>query len=495
MDETKQTAETGSEEGGDQRQQQIVDMGSSTIRTERGTIHTLTIVGQIEGHQVLPSSAKTTKYEHVMPLLAAIEESDEVDGLLVLLNTVGGDIEAGLGIAELIASMSKPTVSLVLGGGHSIGVPLAVSAKRSFIAPSAAMTIHPVRLNGLVIAVSSPAYLNYIDWRVLTLLFCLMAVVAGLQECGVFAVLAQRLLAGERRMRLVSLALVLLPFFVSMVVTNDVALITFVPFAVLVLGLIGRTEYLAPLVVLQTMAANLGSMATPVGNPQNLYLYADYELTAEQFFGTMLPLTLVSLAVLTAASLLCVRDEGIQVRFQEQAELRRPGRLGLMAGLFVLCLLSVFRVLPYPALLAVVAGGLLLFDRGLFRRVDYGLLATFFCFFLFAGNIGACGPVHAALASLMEGHTALTTGLTSQIISNVPAAVLLSGFTADWRGLLVGSNLGGLGTPIASLASLISLKVYLRTPGARPGRYLLLFTAANGAALVLLCLCAALLAG
>ena len=144
MDETKQTAETGSEEGGDQRQQQIVDMGSSTIRTERGTIHTLTIVGQIEGHQVLPSSAKTTKYEHVMPLLAAIEESDEVDGLLVLLNTVGGDIEAGLGIA----------VSLVLGGGHSIGVPLAVSAKRSFIAPSAAMTIHPVRLNGLVIAVS-----------------------------------------------------------------------------------------------------------------------------------------------------------------------------------------------------------------------------------------------------------------------------------------------------------------------------------------------------
>ena len=281
----------------------------------------------------------------------------------------------------------------------------------------------------------------------------------------------------------------------SMVVTNDVALITFVPFAVLVLGLIGRTEYLAPLVVLQTMAANLGSMATPVGNPQNLYLYADYELTAEQFFGTMLPLTLVSLAALTAASLLCVRDEGIQVRFQEQAELRRPGRLGLMAGLFVLCLLSVFRVLPYPALLAVVAGGLLLFDRGLFRRVDYGLLATFFCFFLFAGNIGACGPVHAALASLMEGHTALTTGLTSQIISNVPAAVLLSGFTADWRGLLVGSNLGGLGTPIASLASLISLKVYLRTPGARPGRYLLLFTAANVAALVLLCLCAALLAG
>ena len=138
--------------------QQILEFGSSLIHSKRGAVHVLTIVGQSEGHQVLPPSSKSTKYEHVMPLLALVEESDEVDGLLVLLNTVGGDIEAGLGIAELIASMSKPTVSLVLGGGHSIGVPLAVSAKRSFIAPSAAMTIHPVRLNGLVIGVPQTFY-------------------------------------------------------------------------------------------------------------------------------------------------------------------------------------------------------------------------------------------------------------------------------------------------------------------------------------------------
>ena len=138
--------------------QQILEFGSSLIHSKRGAVHVLTIVGQIEGHQVLPPTSKSTKYEHVMPLLALVEESDEVDGLLVLLNTVGGDIEAGLGIAELIASMSKPTVSLVLGGGHSIGVPLAVSAKRSFIAPSAAMTIHPVRLNGLVIGVPQTFY-------------------------------------------------------------------------------------------------------------------------------------------------------------------------------------------------------------------------------------------------------------------------------------------------------------------------------------------------
>lgn len=150
MDEQEQTQSTTA--------QNIMDFGSSLVQTKCGTIHVLTIVGQIEGHQVLPPSDKSTKYEHVMPLLAMVEESEEIDGLLVLLNTVGGDIEAGLAISELIAGMSKPTVSLVLGGGHSIGVPLAVSAKKSFIAPSAAMTIHPVRLNGLVIGAPQTFY-------------------------------------------------------------------------------------------------------------------------------------------------------------------------------------------------------------------------------------------------------------------------------------------------------------------------------------------------
>ena len=138
---------------------QIEDMGSTTVRSDRGTIHCLTIAGQIEGHQLLPADNKTTKYEHVMPQLAAIEESEDIDGLLILRNTQGGDVEAGLAIAELIAGMSKPTVSLVLGGGHSIGVPLAVAAKMSMIAPSAAMTIHPVRLTGVVIGV--PQTYNY----------------------------------------------------------------------------------------------------------------------------------------------------------------------------------------------------------------------------------------------------------------------------------------------------------------------------------------------
>ena len=167
MQETEPTQTQEENEDREQQIQEIIDLGSSTIRTSRGTIHTLTVVGQIEGHQLLPPSAKSTKYEHVLPLLASVEESEEVDGLLILLNTVGGDIEAGLAIAELIAGMKKPTVSLVLGGGHSIGVPLAVSARRSFIVPSAAMTIHPVRMTGMVIAVPQTfSYFQRIQERI-----------------------------------------------------------------------------------------------------------------------------------------------------------------------------------------------------------------------------------------------------------------------------------------------------------------------------------------
>ena len=165
MEETQAKQEQSGEE--EDREQSIVDFGSAQVESARGTVHILTIVGQVEGHQLLPPTTKSTKYEHVMPLLATVEESDEVDGLLILLNTMGGDIEAGLGIAELIASMSKPTVSLVLGGGHSIGVPLAVSAKKSLIVPTASMTVHPVRMTGLVVgAPQTYQYFNQIQEQI-----------------------------------------------------------------------------------------------------------------------------------------------------------------------------------------------------------------------------------------------------------------------------------------------------------------------------------------
>lgn len=166
-EETRPTENEQEQENQDQLRQDIVDLGSSTVKTKYGTVHTLTIVGQVEGHQLLPSNSKSTKYEHVLPLLTSVEESEDIDGLLILLNTMGGDIEAGLAIAELIAGMRKPTVSLVLGGGHSIGVPLAVSARRSFIAPSAAMTIHPVRMTGLIIGVAQTfTYFERIQERI-----------------------------------------------------------------------------------------------------------------------------------------------------------------------------------------------------------------------------------------------------------------------------------------------------------------------------------------
>lgn len=332
----------------------------------------------------------------------------------------------------------------------------------------------------------SAAYLDYIDLRVLCLLFCLMAVVAGLQECGLFLVLAQRLLAGERPVRLIPLTLILLPFFCSMLVTNDVALITFVPFAILVLEMVGRRDLLIPIISLQTVAANLGSMATPVGNPQNLFLYAHFSLSMGDFLSLLLPLTLISLVGLAAAGLYFGGKGWISVSFPEQVRLTSPKHLALYLVLFGLCLLSVCRILPYGILTVIVIVALLLARRQLLGQVDYMLLLTFVCFFIFSGNLGQMPAVRSALGDLLARSPLLCSAAASQVISNVPAAVLLSGLTEDWKGLLAGVDVGGLGTPVASLASLISMKFYLRSREAKPLPYFLWFTAANVVGLLVL---------
>ena len=331
----------------------------------------------------------------------------------------------------------------------------------------------------------SPAYLNYIDWRVLTLLFCLMAVVAGFQSCGAFQWLAGRLLARGTGPRALAVILVLLPFFCSMAVTNDVALITFAPFTLLLLDQLDCRAAAVPLLVLQTIAANLGSMATPVGNPQNLYLYGAYGLSAGDFFPVVLPLAGISLACLTAAAL-PVLPRDLQVPPVHPQPLRQPGKLALYGVLFLLCLLTVFRVLPYGLLTVLVLGTLAAVEPALLRKLDVSLLCTFVCFFTVSGNLGRLPAVHTFLQGLLERSTLLTGALTSQIISNVPTAVLLSGFTDNWRELLLGVDIGGLGTPVASLASLITLKLYLRSREARPARYLAVFTAGNAALLAVL---------
>ena len=303
-----------------------------------------------------------------------------------------------------------------------------------------------------------PGYMDYIDLRVLCLLFCLMAVVDGLKGCGLFAVMAQRLLTGRGSLRRVTMILVLLPFFTSMLVTNDVSLITFVPFAVLILQAIGRTDRLIPVIVLQTVAANLGSMATPVGNPQNLYIYAKYSVPTGYFFAAVLPIAGASLVLLILAVVFGPKG-GIEVHFGERAEITHVRRLALCSVLFIMCLLAVMRVLHYGAVTVVVFLTLLLVDRAALKQVDYCLLLTFVFFFIFAGNIGNIPVVNDTLSAMLDGSTFFTSLLASQVISNVPAAVLLAGFTEDWKGLLLGTDVGGLGTIIDSLASLILFKL------------------------------------
>ncbi len=329
------------------------------------------------------------------------------------------------------------------------------------------------------------AYIGYIDLKVLCLLMCLMAVVAGFEGCGAFKWLAYQLLSRCKSGRVLSIVLIMLPFFSSMLVTNDVALLTFVPFTLMLLEQIGCVSAVIPMLVLQTIAANLGSMATPVGNPQNLFLYGAYELSAGEFFGAMLPLAAVSLVCLAAASLPVLPKAMPDFELQSE-NLQQPKKLGVYGILFLMCLLTVFRVLHFGIMTVMVIAAIAVMEPKKLKELDIALLATFVCFFIVSGNLGRVEAVRNFLQTLLERNALLTAAATSQVISNVPAAVLLSEFTQQWRPLLEGVNIGGLGTPIASLASLITLKLYMRWPKARAGRFLWVFTVANIIGLVIL---------
>ena len=333
----------------------------------------------------------------------------------------------------------------------------------------------------------SLAYWHYIDFRVLCLLLCLMAVVAGFKSLGAFQWLTWQLLRRIRSGRVLSLTLVMLPFFSSMLVTNDVALLIFIPFTLALLAQLGFEKAMIPIIVLQTVAANLGSMATPVGNPQNLFLYAAFDLSAGDFFSVTLPLTVVSFVALALASLPVLPRELSQQELKRE-EISNVRHLLIYAALFVLCLLTVFQVVAYPVTTAVIVAVLLVLNKELLKQIDYMLLLTFVCFFIVSENLGQVEWVRSFLQDLLGRSTLLTSIGASQIISNVPAAVLLSGFTDQWRDLLAGVNIGGLGTPIASLASLITLKLYMRWPDANVGKFIGVFTIANVAGLMILIL-------
>ena len=332
-------------------------------------------------------------------------------------------------------------------------------------------------------------YIGYIDFRTLALLFCLMAVVAGLQSIGAFSELGNILLKRVRDTRQLFLVLILLCFFSSMLITNDVALITFVPFSIFVCRAVKQEERLIRLIVLETIAANLGSMATPVGNPQNLYLYSVSGISSGAFFRAVLPYAGVAFILLFAAAFwekkTPLSGQGIQESGGQDISWHSP-RLYVYLGLFLLCIMVVIHLIPWPVALAAVLCWLCLKDRQLAGHVDYWLLFTFICFFIFIGNMKRIDAVSVLLRQMIEGHELLMGVLVSQVISNVPAAILLSGFTGNYGVILTAVDLGGLGTLIASLASLISFKFFVKDYGQKKGKYLAEFTVWNVGFLLIL---------
>lgn len=321
-------------------------------------------------------------------------------------------------------------------------------------------------------------YLDYIDFHTLGLLFALMAVMAGLQRLGLFRAMGEAMLRRTRTTRQLEAVLIFLPFFASMAVTNDVALITFVPFALEVLAMADQRRRVIPVAVMQTIAANLGSMTTPIGNPQNLYLYSRFGLSMGEFFSTLLPLTAASF-VLLLLFILVRKPVPITIAAADRQPTMNKGRLALLLALFLLCLAVVAKLLPLWAVCIIVLVAMLIADRTALIKVDYALLFTFIGFFIFVGNLGRIPLFTRLFQQLLTGREVICSVIASQVISNVPAALLLSGFTDRADALLIGVNLGGLGTLIASMASLISYKYMAKASPKEKGKYLLWFTAAN----------------
>lgn len=334
----------------------------------------------------------------------------------------------------------------------------------------------------LISAIAVPpdsAYLSYIDFHTLGLLFCLMAVMAGANRLGVFRQAADRLLTKVKNSHQLELILVFLCFISSMLITNDVALITFVPFAIQVLEMSDRRESIVLVVVLQTIAANLGSMFTPIGNPQNLYLYSKSGMGVGEFLILMLPYTILAAVLLFVTIVLRKKQPLHTLQIASEVSFKKYRKQVIYAVLFVQCLLCVAQILPAWFVTIVTVFVVFFTDRDTLKVIDYSLLLTFAGFFIFIGNMGRIPAFCDFLKGIISGNEILTAVASSQVISNVPAALLLSGFTQKWEALIVGTNIGGLGTLIASMASLISYRLIVASGPGRKGKYILYFTIAN----------------
>ena len=333
-------------------------------------------------------------------------------------------------------------------------------------------------------------YLSYIDYRTLCILFSLMVTMAGLQRLSVFTQIGEVLVNKMNSIRGVALVLIGLSFFTSMLITNDVALLTFVPFTIVTLSLAKRNDLLIIVIVLETVAANLGSMLTPLGNPQNLFLYSLSGMKLSSFILLMLPYTLLSLVLILVTALLFVKKDAVEATEISEYDRSKKDRLkiGMYIALFIISILVVARVLDYRIGLLIVAASALIFDIKVFAKPDYSLILTFVSLFIFIGNIKRIPELSMALQSLVTQNEVLVSVGLSQVISNVPAAILCSGFMDRIDSLIIGTNLGGLGTLIASMASLISFKQYSSVENADKKKYIGVFTIINVIFLILLLL-------
>lgn len=337
-------------------------------------------------------------------------------------------------------------------------------------------------------------YIGYINSRVLAILFCLMLIVAALSRIGTFNVLTNKLLSKVKTLRGISLLMSLMAFFMSMFLTNDVSLVTLVPFAIMVLEPFGENRKLMYTLIIMTVAANLGSMLTPIGNPQNLYLYEQYKVGLGEFLYLMLPYSLLSLAIVVTLTFILIRQTKelpkVAKQYDEHISLTK---LLIYIALFIFNILTVVGVVHYLVSLLVTMVVMMIMDRRSFLKVDYNLLLTFVFFFILIGNIGRMEAVTETLSGLVSRNPVPAAILSSQIISNVPAAMLLSAFTKDGKALIIGTNLGGLGTLIASMASLITYRFHAsfsknnkNNGNGIQENYILNFTWINVAALLLL---------
>ncbi|MBE5751704.1 MAG: citrate transporter [Clostridiales bacterium] len=321
------------------------------------------------------------------------------------------------------------------------------------------------------------AYLAYFDFKTLTCLFCVLAVVCALRNIRFFTVLARKIVRIFKTTRSSILALVYITFLGSMLIANDMALLTFLPLGYFVLSSTGKQKYMAFTFIMQNIAANLGGMLTPFGNPQNLYLYSFFQIPTGAFVLTMLPPFGISVLLITLCCMIFVKKEPLEIHDEP---VRLPVARTLVYGLlFALSIIIVFRFIPYWIGLIVVPLALLFLDKKALKQVDYGLLFTFVAFFVFAGNMARIPAVERLLGGLIAKNPLIVSAASCQIISNVPSAILLSQFTSDWRGLLVGVNIGGAGTLIASLASLITFREYTSKTHGQTGKYILWFSLFN----------------